>query len=147
MVTQQCKQQTIDRTDYRFTRRDVREAIGWTDFQVRTHLTKLVQLEYVLVHRGTRGQQFVYELLYDGQGREGQPFLMGLIDPAQIKQLANDYDEKFEGSETKFEHSETKFKGPSSIGCGPIEARMSGMKNGQSLGKTSAEPSVNGKPR
>ncbi|MFC1757912.1 DNA primase, partial [Planctomycetota bacterium] len=147
MVAEQCKQQSIDRCDYRFTRRDVREAIGWTDFQVRTHLSKLVQLEYALVHRGTRGQQFVYELLYDGQGREGQPFLMGLIDPSQIKQLANDYDEKFEGLQSKFEHSQVNNEVPTSIGCGPIEARMSGAKNSHSLGKTSVEPSSNGRVR
>ena len=38
------------------------------------------ELEYVLVHRGGRGQSFVYELVYDGQGQDGQPFLSGLID-------------------------------------------------------------------
>ena len=75
MVSQKCRELAIDRSAYRFTRRDVREAIGWSDYQVRVHLNRLVQLEYVLPHRGSRGQQFVYELLYDGQGREGQPFV------------------------------------------------------------------------
>ena len=42
------------------------------------HMRKLEELEYVLVHRGGRGQSFVYELLYDGAGRDGKPFLMGL---------------------------------------------------------------------
>ena len=37
-------------------------------------------MEYVLVHRGKRGQCFVYELLYDGQGQDGKPFLIGLLD-------------------------------------------------------------------
>ncbi len=46
---------------------------------------KLEDLEYVLVHRGGRGQSFVYELLYDGQGRDGKPFLMGLVDVEQLK--------------------------------------------------------------
>ena len=85
VVTKRCEELSIERTEYRFTRRDVREAIGWTDYQVRTHLTKLVQLEYVLVHRGTRGQQFVYELLYDGQGRDGEKFLLGLADASQLQ--------------------------------------------------------------
>ncbi len=75
VVSQKCRELAIDRSAYRFTRRDVREAIGWSDYQVRVHLHRLVQLEYVLPHRGSRGQQFVDELLYDGQGREGQPFL------------------------------------------------------------------------
>jgi DNA primase len=46
----------------------VRRHVGWSDFQVRTHLQKLVDLEYVLTHRGGRGQSFVYELVYGGDG-------------------------------------------------------------------------------
>jgi len=41
------------------------------------------------VHRGRNGQRYVYELLYSGEGREGQPFLMGLIDPAKLKEPAS----------------------------------------------------------
>jgi hypothetical protein len=52
-------------------------------------LKKLVDLEYVIVHRGRNGQRYVYELLYGGEGREGQPFLMGLIDPAKLKEPAS----------------------------------------------------------
>ena len=39
-----------------------------------------MEMEYVLVHRGRRGQGFVYEMLYDGEGQDGKPFLMGLLD-------------------------------------------------------------------
>jgi len=52
---------------------------------VRIHLDRLVELEYVLVHRGRNGQRYVYELLYNGGGAEDQPFLMGLLDPAKLK--------------------------------------------------------------
>ena len=31
-------------------------------------MKKLEAMEYVLVHRGGRGQSFVYELLYNGEG-------------------------------------------------------------------------------
>lgn len=34
----------------------------------------------MLVHRGRQGQGYVYELAYDGQGRNGTPFLPGLLD-------------------------------------------------------------------
>jgi len=61
---------------------------------------KLEELEYVLVHRGGRGQSFVYELLYDGAGRDGTPFLMGLID---IETLKRAYDQKKEHREMKLE--------------------------------------------
>lgn len=84
-VTKQSKALNVSRHSFRFTRRDLREATDWSDFQLHTHLTKLVSLEYVLAHRGTRGSRYVYELLYDGEGVEDQPFLMGLIDPAKLK--------------------------------------------------------------
>jgi DNA primase len=80
MVSKRCAELGVDREDYRFSRRGIRETTGWSYDQVRVHLERLVALEYVLVHRGGRGQQFVYELLYDGQGKEGDPFLMRLID-------------------------------------------------------------------
>jgi len=44
----------------------------------RTRTERLVTFEYVLVHRGTRGQSAVYEMLYDGAGEGGAKFLMGL---------------------------------------------------------------------
>jgi hypothetical protein len=68
---------------------------------VKMHMHKLEELEYVLVHRGGRGQSFVYELLYDGAGRDGKPFLMGLIDVVALKQV---YDEKKEHRNPNLEH-------------------------------------------
>ena len=50
-------------------RRDVREHTGWGNTQLKVHLARLEDLEYLLVHRGGRGQSFVYELLYDGRGQ------------------------------------------------------------------------------
>jgi DNA primase len=101
MVEKHCAAQAIARSDYRFSRRDVREATRWSDFQVKMHMHKLEELEYVLVHRGGRGQSFVYELLYDGAGRDGKPFLMGLIDGAALKQA---YDGKKEHRNGHLEH-------------------------------------------
>ena len=101
MVESQCRAQGITRADYRFSRREVREASRWSDFQVKTHMHKLEELEYVLVHRGGRGQSFVYELLYDGAGRDGKPFLMGLIEVAALKHA---YDEKKEHAKPNLEH-------------------------------------------
>jgi DNA primase len=47
MVETQCAAQAITRSDYRFSRRDVREHAGWSDFQVKMHMHKLEELEYV----------------------------------------------------------------------------------------------------
>ena len=101
MVDQQCRAQAITRCNHRFSRREVRESTNWSDFQVKMHMHKLEELEYVLVHRGGRGQSFVYELLYDGAGRDGKPFLMGLID---VQMLKHAYDEKKEHRNPNLEH-------------------------------------------
>jgi DNA primase len=93
MVSEQCKIQKIEHSDYRFSRRDVRSFVGWTDFQIKKHMMRLQEMEYLLVHRGGRGQSFVYELLYKGEGENGQPFLLGL---SSMQNQSNDYDEKKE---------------------------------------------------
>ncbi|MEO8007742.1 MAG: toprim domain-containing protein, partial [Betaproteobacteria bacterium] len=69
--------------DVRFTRKDVRAATGWSDTQLRLHLDRLTDLEYLIAHRGSRGLTFEYELLYDGEG-DLKPHLSGLIDTATI---------------------------------------------------------------
>ncbi len=79
----------IQRTDYRFSRRELREACGWGDTQLRVHLERLTHLEYLLVHRGGRGQSFVYELLYDGNG-DAAPHLSGLLDTSTITTARGD---------------------------------------------------------
>jgi hypothetical protein len=101
MVAVQCTAQALSRTDVRFSRRDVREYSGWSDFQVKIHMKKLEDLEYVLVHRGRRGQTFVYELLYDGAGRDGKPFLMGLVD---VQALEETLECRLEGQNADLEH-------------------------------------------
>jgi len=92
MVGEACARQQIDRKDVHFSRRAIREATGWSHTQVRVHLERLVELEYVLVHRGGRGQSFEYELLYDGRGEDGAPFLAGLIDVEALKKAPYDGD-------------------------------------------------------
>ncbi|MEJ2116592.1 MAG: hypothetical protein P8Y36_01290, partial [Alphaproteobacteria bacterium] len=90
-VAEQCQQAHIKQRDYRFSRKDVRAVSGWTDFQVKKHMRRLEELEYVLVHSGSRGKSIVYELLYRGEGEAGESFLMGLLD---VKKLQ--YDEQKE---------------------------------------------------
>jgi DNA primase catalytic core len=118
-----CKRLAMERKDYRFTRKEVRDAVGWTDFQVRTHLDKLVELEYVLVHRGTRGQSFVYELLYDGEGKDGTPFLQGLFEVQPAGGCG--YDEKNEHGKGEVELQKGKFEPSLSPQRAPIEGGSS----------------------
>jgi hypothetical protein len=83
MVAECMATQAVPRSEVRFSRREVREATAWGDTQLRVHLDRLVAMEYLLVHRGSRGQSFVYELLYDGDG-SAAPYLSGLIDVATM---------------------------------------------------------------
>jgi hypothetical protein len=53
-------------------------------------MQRLEELEYLVVHRGGRGQSFVYELVYDGRGKDGTPFLCGLIEPEKLGAHAYD---------------------------------------------------------
>jgi DNA primase len=99
MVTAECKRQKMERSDYRFSRRDVREATGWGDTQLKTHLHRIEELEYLLIHRGGRGQSIVYELVFTRPKDGGKPVLGGLIDVDKLSK--NGYDGKKSGSEDK----------------------------------------------
>jgi hypothetical protein len=124
MVREICTSQALARREVRFSRKDVRAFTGWTDFQVRTHLARLTALEYLLVHRGEQGQSYVYELVYDGQGRDGEPFLAGLID---VERLRGSYD-------GKNEHRKGNFEVGSSPHRAPDEPRSSGGRGPAFLG-------------
>jgi hypothetical protein len=88
-VNEQSQTEKIEWQAVRFTRKAIRDAYGWNPTQCRIHLDRLVELEYVLTHRGKRGQSYEYELLYQGGGEDEQPFLMGLIDTAKLQRNAN----------------------------------------------------------
>ena len=79
-VQQQCAAEKIAQRDFRFSRRDVREFAGWSDGQLKIHCRRLEELEYLLVHRGGRGQSIVYELLHSTGDSDGKHF-MGLLTP------------------------------------------------------------------
>ena len=83
LVRTQCEQQQLKQSEYRFTRRFVRENLGWGQTQVKLHIDRLMEMEYVIQHRGS-GRRVEYELLYDGRGREGQPTMCGLIDLTKL---------------------------------------------------------------
>jgi hypothetical protein len=67
-----------------FTRADVREATGWSDWQVRVHLAHLVELEYVVVASGRLGKRMTYELLFDGDPEEDGRYLAGLVEVGEV---------------------------------------------------------------
>ncbi len=60
---------------YRFTRRDIREFSGWSDFHVKTHIQELTDLEYLYSVTGKKGKEYVYELTAPD---DEKPILAGL---------------------------------------------------------------------
>lgn len=96
MVGGECERLKMARSDFRFSRRDVRAYTSWGNTQLKLHLHRLEELEYLLVHRGGRGQSFVYELLFENQAADGKPRLPGLIDVDTLR-----YDEKKSDTEGK----------------------------------------------
>jgi DNA primase len=88
LVAQQMQAHAIGRSGVRFTRRELRAVAGITDTALRLHVERLVELEYLLVHRGSTGQCFVYELLFDGDVALDTPQLIGLLDMATLDAAA-----------------------------------------------------------
>ncbi len=85
MVAKEAEEKAILPDEVRFTRRQIREKLGWSATPLAIHLDRLREMEYILAHGGGRGRTIEYELFYDGRGREGQPTLCGLIDPSNLR--------------------------------------------------------------
>jgi len=83
-INQRCQKEQQQRNALRFTQRELRESLSWGDFQLRSHLGRLLELEYVLPYRTDRGNQREYQLVYNGEGRNGERFVLGLTDPSQL---------------------------------------------------------------
>lgn len=94
-VTERAAKEGVDTEDVRFTRREVREASGWGHTQLKVHLHRLEEMEYLIAHQGGRGQRFLYELAYNSDG--GETFLPGLIDAAALDVHMHHYDDNRSG--------------------------------------------------
>lgn len=131
MVAQACTRLEMDRSDYRFSRREVREHTGWGPTQVAIHLDRLVELEYLVVHHGGRGQQFVYELLFD-DGADGQAQLAGLREIEALRRGDNATVANLPGSEADLPGQKGNLPGTSRVHSGPIPGGFRGGGNGKS---------------
>lgn len=87
-VHQRCQREGLDRDLVRFTRRQLREALGFGDTQLKVHLARLVDLELVTPHRLEAGG-FCYELAWH-PGEVGGRVLPGLLDPTTLDNGATD---------------------------------------------------------
>jgi DNA primase len=85
MVLEIAKDKALEWPLIRFSRFDIRKATRWGDTQLKVHLRRLVEMEYLLIHRSGRGLTFEYELVYRGEGEEGDRFMLGLIDADELQ--------------------------------------------------------------
>jgi DNA primase len=111
-VVAECQRQSIKRADLRFSRRALREGIAWGDTQLKIHLARLVELEYLITHR-TKTGGFDYELVYDTVAADGTLRLPGLVD---VESLACAYDAARSGSEAGRSAPGRGVVGPQSVG-------------------------------
>ena len=79
----------MERSDFRFSRRDVRAWAPWGDTVLKKHLGRLEDMEYLLVHRGGRGQSFVYELVFERGENPFKPQLPGLINVYDLRETGD----------------------------------------------------------
>ena len=129
MVSAECARQQIERADFRFSRRDVRQHTKWGDTQLRVHLRRLEELEYLLVHRGGRGQSFVYELVFERQADSTRPVLPGLIDAEKLSGYI--YDTNNAGQNGQFAGSTRPQSGGIAGGARGAESPMLARRNGE----------------
>jgi DNA primase catalytic core len=144
-VAARCTAAKIERGDVRFTRRQVREATGWSNTQLHVHLARLVELEYLLPHRADHGQGFVYELVYDGAGKDGRPFVCGLLDVEKLRA-----EERGHGYDAQRSGVNAPDSGPIRPVFGPLSGPIPPGKNGDSSSEHRApEPrgGENARPR
>jgi hypothetical protein len=114
MVKNRCDKEQIEQSQYYFTRREVREFSGWSNTQIKIHLDRLQDMEYLLAHRGKgQGQQYAYELVYKGEGEERERFLMGLVDVEALRRRNGNgkYDGNFAGVNGNFTEQKANFAG------------------------------------
>jgi DNA primase catalytic core len=115
-VGAEAERLAVKRADVRFTRRALREAIAWGDTQLRLHLERLVDLEYVLAHREGPGGKFVYELAYE-VADDARAQVAGLIDVAALETLA------LASTTAKSRGATPEVAGGSRGGSGPVAGR------------------------
>jgi hypothetical protein len=81
-VKEHCAAEKLDPHGYTFNRKMVREGIGWSDWQVRTHIRELEQLEYLKARSGAWGKEYQYELV----GNDADALGLILTDPDTLRE-------------------------------------------------------------
>jgi hypothetical protein len=126
-VSEQATRDGVLREAVRFTRRTVRGVLGLSDTQLRVHLDRLVQLDYVALHGGKPGQRFAYSLLFDGDAGSDAPQAMGLNDAASVP-TSRDESPTSRGKTTTLRGQTPNLAGGSRPGRGGVAGRSRGVR-------------------
>jgi len=84
LIRSKMKKEKLEQRLSFFSRRELRETTGWSNTQIRRHLERLIDLEYVSMRGGRNGVQIKYELLTNAQ-EERSEYLIGLIDVEKLR--------------------------------------------------------------
>lgn len=95
-VGERSRAEQVDRDLIRFTRRQLRETVGWGDTQLKVHLARLVDLELVTAEKGPRGG-LVYDLAWDGTQHHGRA-VTGLVDLATLTATTGEKGDDYDGA-------------------------------------------------
>ncbi len=87
MVNAMAKAHNVPMEDIYFTRRMIREYMDWSDWQIKTHIKQLEDLEYLYIRMGSRGKEYAYALNYKGEGTDRSKFFLNLTPVEEIKKL------------------------------------------------------------
>jgi DNA primase catalytic core len=132
-VTEVSESQAIARSEVRFTRRQVREATGWRDTQLRLHLGRLAEMEYLVVHQGGRGRSFLYELIYEATTEAPERFIPGLIDVARLREGCT-YDANLAGANAHLAGQDADLAGPTRPQRGGVAGGARGQEKPAATG-------------
>ena len=79
LYAERASEQNIEPAAVGMTRREIREATGWSDWQVRIYCQRLVEMEYLVLDGGLgHGKLCRYYLARPGENEE--PRLCGLVE-------------------------------------------------------------------
>ena len=84
LVKTACKEQHVEQELALFSRRDLQKKCGWSYSQIKRHLFRLQELEYVAPRYGRMGAALKYELLIDA-GEPGEHAHIGLLDVEKLR--------------------------------------------------------------
>lgn len=128
MVQEMAGQQNCQPGEVRFTRRDIRAWTNWSDNQLKVHCLRLTEMEYLLLHGGSRGHLLRYELLWDGGSGE-ENHLCGLLNV-----------ENSEGDERKLDNAESRLP----LSWGHVGAKLEDEKPVSAQAAEDLQPEVVG---